>query len=135
MFPKVGAFLINISRAVNNLMGNELTVTLSNHQIKLGSANPDKTDLVWDEMYQSGNIYFEDYANPIKPERPDTEPDDSDELNLITTDRYQANLFSDLRDAILSKDDVTDRVSRLQLLIVLGALQIGSVGILLVFVM
>lgn len=117
-------------------MGNELTVTLSNHDIKLGSDNPSSTEKVWeDDLYVEGNVYLDGYANPVKPDVPVTEYDiEDDDLDLISTDRYKHNLISDLRDALIEEGTEGSGLTVFHAIVVLGTLQMSMTAVLLWFV-
>lgn len=64
----LGNKFIGFGRSLGRGDGRELAVELSGHSIRARMMDPDDESVAWDpSMYKYGNIFVEDYANPIKP--------------------------------------------------------------------
>lgn len=129
MFPQFCTLLVVTSRAISRALGNELAVIVTDHKIKLEMMEPDDTSRHWDEsLFTSGNIYFRNFANPIKPEVPNSERDaeQSMGLELISSDRYKTAMDQNLITDIINegKDDLLDLKT---VAIALGGLQILTI--------
>lgn len=82
---RLGNWLIRRGRGIGRKEGeSELAVILSDHSIKTRMVDTDRDDLAWDHnLYRHGNVFIQDYANPIKP-RVDHDPElqNSDEIQV-----------------------------------------------------
>lgn len=99
-------------------LGCERVVEVSEHSINLSWEVPGRSDRAWDgRMFESGQLYIKDYANPVKPvvdsnadlDDPDTAyikvsevENENVEPYLITSDRYQKYMQQDLIDSLLT---------------------------------
>lgn len=126
MFARFSTLLVVTSRTLSRALGNQLAVIITPHKIQLEMIDPDDTNRDWDEsLYTYGNIYFRNFANPIKLQVPDSENDaeESMGLEMIASDRYKdvmdQNLISDIINE--GKDDVLDLYT---VALILGGLQV-----------
>jgi len=126
--------LINAGITIGKSTGLKKKVELSQHTISIGMADADQDTRAWDhDLYKSGNVFMQGYANPIKPrvrqntglENPDTvdveegETDtdtdqpqledgesqsDSPHVQLITSSRYRDYMRQDLISQLLTPE-------------------------------
>jgi len=95
--------LISMGRSIGRATGCELAVDLSEHSINASMQLPNRDTAAWDDnLYRSGCVFVDGYANPIKPrvrankdlENPDTishregETDDTDEDDATLRDGW-----------------------------------------------
>lgn len=119
MRVKVAKWLLAKARGIANEADHELIVDIGKHDFELDFVEPDSNEeRHWDDLYQRGNIYLKNHANPIKPD-----PDDAD--SIITTDRWKQfldqNAYADAFDTI---EDTGPDMTDIILLAVL-AVQVG----------
>lgn len=68
----IANLLLNLGRSVGRTVGLELAVEVSKHDITIRMVNPSKCEKDWDhEMFQSGNLFYDGYANGWRPFRPE----------------------------------------------------------------
>jgi len=109
-----------VRRAVGiaEALGTERVIEVSEHSIGISFEVPGKENRAWDgRLYESGQLYHSDYANPIKPkvesnadlDEPDTayvkvseEKEEDKEPFLITSNRYKSYMTQDLIDSLLT---------------------------------
>ncbi len=114
----IATAVLNNARSIGRLLGTELVVEVSQHSIKTTMDHPNKEDKAWDpDMYKHGQLYYEGYANPIKPrakvnkglEDPDEidieeseQEDTEEEVSLISSARYHKYMRQDLISQLLT---------------------------------
>lgn len=114
----IATYAIRKARGLGRSLGCELVVEVSDHSIDLAMQQPDKEERAWDpELYKNGQLYYSDYANPIKPkieynqdlEQPDrvaaTDGGDSDDaahVKMISSPRYREYMRQDAISQILN---------------------------------
>lgn len=116
----IGNALISFGRRLARADGSEVAVDLSSHSISIKMMRPDKEQRAWDpDLYHSGNVFLNEYANPIKPisrpnkelEEPDTVdcvvPDGGEErhVEMISSERYGAYMKQDLISQLLNPQE------------------------------
>lgn len=124
--------LIGWGRSLGKLLGCELAVDLNDHSITAKMQHPDKDNRAWDSnLYKSGNVFVDGYANPIKPrveaneglenpdeithvegevdveddEEPDVDDDDGAHTYLIASSRYRNYMRQDLISQLLTPNE------------------------------
>jgi len=134
MFPNFSTLLVNTMRGLSRALGNELAVIVSEHKIKLKMVDPDKTSRYWDtQMFSYGNLYFEDYANPIKPKHPDTEEQAKESLGLelISSERYKSFMEQNLITDIINEGQDGEFPTLMHILLISGAMHLITISVLL----
>jgi len=118
MREAIANWFVRRSVGIAEALGTERVVEVSEHSIGITFERPEKESRAWDSsMYESGQLFHSDYANPIKPvvesnadlDNPDTayikvreEEEEDKEPYLITSDRYQSYMTQDLIDSLLT---------------------------------
>lgn len=76
---------LNSARTLGRTLGCELVIDASQHSLKTSMEQPDKTTRAWDsDLYKRGQLYYEGYANPIKPRvRQNSELETPDEVDVV----------------------------------------------------
>lgn len=136
MLARFATSAVGISRSLSRALGNELAVIITPHKIKLRMVDPDNTDKNWDEsMFTHGNMYLQGFANPVKPQIPDTEDDakQSQDLELIESERYKTVMEQSLVNNIIEEGLDRSGLTKFQLMIVLMVNQIVMTGIIIYF--
>jgi hypothetical protein len=64
----IATWCVRTGRSIGRTLGCELKVDVSDHSIKTSMVKPDTERWAWDKnLYKNGNLFVEEYANPIKP--------------------------------------------------------------------
>jgi hypothetical protein len=133
MFSKIATLAVGISRSFGRVLGNQIAVIVTPHRIKLRMIDPDSTDRYWDEsFFTAGNIYFEGFANPIKPRVPESESEarEERELELITSDRYKEMMEQSLITDIIGEGTKDSGLTLLHVLVIVTTVQLCMTGLL-----
>jgi len=122
MRDTIASSALNTARIFGRALGTELVVETSQHSIETKMEVPDREERAWDpDLYKHGQLYYQDYANPIKPtvdshselEDPDTidvregetQTDRSEEngsIQMIASPRYRKYMRQDLISQLLT---------------------------------
>jgi hypothetical protein len=114
------------------MLGLELAVDVSGHSIETKMAPPKKTnERAWDDdLFTKGNLFVNDYANPVKPRVKHNqgidEPDvvdveegetDADDVHteVISSPRYRLYMVQDLVSQLLNP---SERLTMIQWILV-----------------
>lgn len=130
MLPRFSTLLVGTARGVSRLFNNELAVIITPHKIKLRMMDPDSDAVAWDEShFTHGCIFFQGWANPIKPKVPDDNESglESEDIDLIASDRYKKFMEQSLIDDIIDEGTESGWLSLELIAIVLGTLQLANV--------
>lgn len=129
---------LNFGRLIGRMVGAELVVEVSEHSIDTSMEVPNKMKRAWDpDLYKRGQVYYSDYANPIKPTvtvEDDLADEDTVELEeagegdtdgphvaVISSSRYRKYMRQDLISQLLTPKVWWRLIT--YAIIVLGALQ------------
>lgn len=85
----IANFALGMGRSIGNSMGCELAVDVSGHSIETKMVPPKpNSERAWDDdLFVKGNLFVNDYANPVKPVVEHNEGiDDPDQVELETSD-------------------------------------------------
>lgn len=133
MLPKLFEFGIGITRSLGELLGNEIDIVVSDHEIKIEMVNPDEIDSAgraWDDShFIDGNIHLEGIANPIKP----TLDEDSEEQEVITSERYKTYMKNKLMKDIVAETTDSSGLTLFHVLVILTTVQFSLTGAILYF--
>ena len=86
-----------MGRSVGNMMGCELAVDVSGHSIETKMVPPEpNSQRAWDDdLFVKGNLFVNDYANPVKPVVEHKEGiDDPDQVELETSDEGESSVHT-----------------------------------------
>lgn len=134
MFPKLCRAGLGLSRGFARLLGNEIDVVVTEHEIKLDVVDPDKTDELgraWDDShFTAGNIHLANIANPIKPEP----PSDESEHDYIMSERYKSFMKQTLMEDIVNEGMEESGLTLLHVIVLLTTVQFAATAVILWFV-
>lgn len=121
----IATWALSWAREFGRKLGCQLVVETSSHSIKTRMEVPDQDLRAWDpHQFKSGQLYVSGYANPIKPvvkqhtelAEPDTvgieesevgqsESDEEEHVQLISSPRYQSYMRQDLISQLLNPSE------------------------------
>lgn len=85
---KLANFLLNISKTWAKTRGREPAITIGNNKFNYKFVKTkSNSKYSWENFYEFGNFFFEDYSNPIKIEYPSTESEK--DYDLIPSKKYK----------------------------------------------
>ena len=80
-------WLLELAKSAAKKSGREPAIIVDEHSIEIKFRNPESDNYAWDnDLYNWGNIFFKDKANPIKLH---ADKDLKDGYNLISSKKYQ----------------------------------------------
>lgn len=119
----VANFFRGIAESWANMRGCERRIIFDENNFRVDYVKPKSTDSrYWGDHYPWGNIYYKDYANPIKVQESDLDPE---KLEVITTEKWKTFMEQDvIRDAFKTSTDALDMSAKLQIatVIMLGVI-------------
>jgi len=140
----IGTTALGVARHTGRAVGCELEVTVDDQRISLSMSPPGaRESRSWDnELYARGQMYYGDYANPIKPlanKRTDVDDKDTGTLyvsedgdsggetpyvKLMSSARYQIHMANEMIDSLVTPDEQWNKI--FYGLVLLGILQFFS---------
>jgi len=126
MFASLFTAMLSAVRGLMRAFNLQTEIVLTDHKIKIKAVNPTETEKYWDNnIWTYGNIYLQDFANPIDIRQSVVE---DKEYDLITTERYKTFMEQTLIDDMLQASK-TDGLTLKQALIAILATNILTVGL------
>lgn len=132
MFERFSTLLVGSMRGMSRMLGNEIAVVITPHKIKLRAVDPDRTDKSWDEShFVNGNIFFEGFANPFKPQYPDTEEDaeETHDIDMISSDRYKKFMEQNLISDIIAEGEDGEFPTMMHVLLLSGFMHLATISV------
>lgn len=118
---EVATVVMGVARSFGRTLGCELVVDASETSLEISMEKPDTQERAWDSnLYQSGNLFIDGYANPVRPEivpaddkgqlddvdvtEGETDADESEEseVGLIPSHRYQTFMSQQMLSELMN---------------------------------